>query len=97
MRVIFIASDEEVAEWKRQAKAVRMNFSVFIRAMLNGTLNGKPERSVQPRSQENPVGAGSSNTARVSKQRHRSLSDPVCEHGIERGYRCWQCGGLAKI
>lgn len=35
MRVIFIASDEEVATWKRQAHEVRMNFSVFIRYRLN--------------------------------------------------------------
>lgn len=22
---------------------------------------------------------------------------PTCRHGVERGWRCWQCGGPAKI
>jgi hypothetical protein len=36
---MFIASDDEVVEWKRQAAIVRMNFSAFIRARLNQTLS----------------------------------------------------------
>jgi hypothetical protein len=25
------------------------------------------------------------------------VSGPACKHGVRKGYRCWQCGGLAVI
>lgn len=27
----------------------------------------------------------------------RGSKGPVCKHGVEKGFRCWQCGGLAVI
>lgn len=32
----------------------------------------------------------------VKPPKQASKAGKTCEHGIERGFRCWQCGGLAK-
>ena len=98
MRIIFIASDEEAAEWKRQAAAVKMNLSVYIRARLNGLdwdaakkLAGLPQPvTAQDVGDKESAVADKPASARTPQQKS-------CEHGVQRGYRCWQCGGLAKI
>lgn len=68
MRVIFIASDEEVTKWKQQAKEVRMNFSVFIRARLNNFWPPQfgPNEFTFPRGEELAAGEASARSSDAS-------------------------------
>jgi hypothetical protein len=33
----------------------------------------------------------------IQPAKKRRPLKPKCEHGTEKGYRCWQCGGVAQI
>jgi len=41
--------------------------------------------------------ATSSKDTAIGKVSLPTRQVPRCEHGTEKGYHCWQCGGLAKV
>lgn len=90
-RIVIYLDRQELDAVKEEAGDIPL--SNWCRKKL---FNGKNEdlRSADlPRSEEVPVpkqrGAGRSERIRAPV--------PSCEHGTEKGYRCWQCGGMAKI
>ena len=77
-------SEEDLAEWKVQAAESGMLLSEWIRARCNVKI-GDGIKAFLPTA-----------VAVEGREVPKKLVK-ACEHGVDKGYRCWQCGGLAKI
>jgi hypothetical protein len=82
---------EELAKLNQRRGPVPL--SAFVRCILFPTYFelGSPGGSTV----EAVIAPADSDEPKKSKGREKTK--PVCAHGTEKGYNCWQCGGLAKI
>lgn len=90
--------DADREQWQRKAQEAGIGLSKWIREQCNEAQN----RS------HNADAVVSSSRARTST-RHRDerrgvaeevpggKSSKTCAHGTAKGYRCWQCGGIAVM
>ena len=77
---------DELAEWLQRAMAEDLSLSAWIRKRCNeeGEVLAKIIEKSSPRPPETQEPA----SRKAVKK---------CVHGTEKGYNCWQCGGLAVI
>jgi hypothetical protein len=99
-RVAAIQRGETFKEFLTQAiekelksgKEVEHGESGECRSAVDGPADvGNTEAPMPP--QADPVRTGEV----VREVRKAAAVKPTCAHGIERGYHCWLCGGLAVI
>ena len=104
-------ASEELDSWKVKAQASGKLLSEWIRARCNGEF--VPEPSIATTAvglvreselifdvDEGPSGKlVSVPVGRIEWLDRKAPNKLVksCEHGVDKDYRCWQCGGLAKI
>jgi len=92
LRTIHV-EDMDWDQWKDRAREAGISLSEWIRA----TCNAEP-----------PLNSPAKSTVRVGKaldvvtgelltKVERKSNVPCCEHGIPKGYHCWQCRGMAVI
>lgn len=100
-RLVILLSGDELAELKSLAGDVPL--AVWVRRRI---LRGE-ELATGQASARGTDASGEVISRRLPKAGTPQKSIPAevpakrnvktCSHGIERGYRCWQCGGLAVI
>lgn len=78
----------ELEEWKR--KAGPRGLARWIRERCNEDLERMHSRDVGTEARIEADVSVHDEDKKTGKRR-------VCAHGIEKGYRCWQCGGIAVI
>jgi hypothetical protein len=91
----FVSTD--VQTWKKQADALGLTLTEWITRKCNGV-----DRSVL---QKGAISEGDGLAANPVATAHETTCGPqkppakkkTCKHGVERGYHCWQCGGVAVI
>jgi hypothetical protein len=80
------------ADYKWVELQAHGNVSKWCRERILSERNQDHRSNDVPRSPEVPVVQRS-----VGAPERHSASGKTCEHGTAKGYRCWQCGGLAKV
>lgn len=97
------AGYEPLASW-----AKRMILSTFGASSPKGNRQNSSERSQRDRLATDEVGltpaTGFCDTAshyapkpEISEKTKSKREVKKCQHGTEKGYNCWQCGGIAKV
>ncbi len=90
MRITVILTDEEYVEAKRRAGLIPL--SRWFRSLMNATDRMAPAK---PKS---VVSSGEAqNVYKEVRQAVHRAARKACIHGVEKGYHCWQCKGLAVI
>jgi len=79
------------ADYKWVELQAHGNVSKWCRERILSDRNPDHREADVPRARAVSAGAGSAGTS----ERH-SASGKTCEHGTKKGYRCYNCGGLAK-
>lgn len=82
----FRVSADEVSGWKVLAKADGLSLAAWIRSRCNWIKVPNAPRI-------NVIVTPDSMRVRAAP----SKAKKVCEHGTAIGFRCWQCGGKAKV
>lgn len=88
----------ELEAWKGTAADSGTLFSEWVREACEAY--AAPESEVMPSATESVrPKSGQSIRAGVVTGEHRAVekTSAKCKHGTEKGYRCWQCGGMAKV
>lgn len=93
--------EEDLAAWKLKAVESGVLLSEWIRSVLNGHETSNSSGGVARRKtpEVHSERAGDADSARAVDRPEgdtEKRSHSSCVHGIVRGYRCWQCGGIAK-
>lgn len=97
----------DVETWRQQAKAVGFTLSEWIRRRCNAVQAPAVAEGKAAIKDENDGAMGVPVREKAAKpaRREAGTGDSVhassrpstgCEHGIAKGFNCWQCGGLAK-
>jgi hypothetical protein len=98
--------EEELDQWRAEAAKVAMPLSQWIRERCNNgnypteVLRGtRAVRVGRRRAIAEPMVAGGAIHGKDSRNITGKTGKviPTCKHGIEKGYNCWQCGGMAVI
>ena len=78
-------SADEMEVIRGSAKENGLSLSAYVRFMLlrNSTLPS--------------LGCGLPTTEKEKQAKAIKKSGPTCKHGVEKGWNCWQCGGLAQV
>jgi hypothetical protein len=93
MKALLLKIEEEIyIQWKARAKAEGLTLSAWIRSRCNEVAQVQRETVLPP----SPVESRNEQLQKV-RQNAQPRSKATCEHGTEKGYRCWQCRGIAKI
>ena len=101
---------EELDQWKREAESQAMTLSAWVRWKCGSVFveNVKPIEFEIPIEAESLHEAATMVKMKMLAERPPVMMDELrekfpkkisktCPHGTEKGYRCWNCGGLAKI
>jgi len=85
-RIDLRVSETELANWKRLAKEAGVGLSEWIRRRCNGpgaiSLKLAEDRGL---------------TTLPKTVHTKQKTAKACVHGTEKGFNCWQCGGVAKV
>lgn len=81
----------EIARWHAAAHDAGMLLSEWVRMTLNAEAIEGEVVSTELSAAEGSAVIGANRAAR------KQTKAKVCIHGTEKDYRCWQCGGLARV
>jgi hypothetical protein len=77
---------EELDSWKAAAKEDGMLVTEWIRQLCNAELaQAVPDHSILEKG------------VVTEKVENAPKPKKTCKHGKEKGYHCWQCGGVAQV
>jgi hypothetical protein len=76
----------------QSATEASLSISEWARQRLVSVHHGDDSLLKRPESHSGSDPAPAEPRAKKSK-----VGKATCAHGVERSYRCWQCGGLAKV
>lgn len=82
---------EDLSRWKLQALMDGKLLTEWIRDRCNEGCEDHREESVRP---EGVVDSGERG---IGTSERSSVSGKTCVHGTKKGWKCWQCGGIAVI
>lgn len=98
--------DKDVQTWKEKAQAAGKNLSEWIREQCNLTATGQVVVLRSENAGGEPEDHRISKVPRARKVREDVGREPVaggvmpgktCVHGVQKGYHCWQCRGMANV
>lgn len=91
-------TEEELIAWKQKAADEGMLLAEWVRENCNENLDRPVGRVEDHRAEELPRARGATSGERSTGAAVRSSKPKkTCTHGTEKGYACWQCGGLAVV
>lgn len=79
----------DLESWKAEAVGSGVLFSEWVRETLNVAIS---DNGAVP---EGRTGVGAADTVAAPPKPKKAVK--TCVHGKERGFNCWQCGGMAKV
>lgn len=86
-----------MASWKAQAAKAGKKLAEWIRERCNGAVPEVRADAEIPAPKRRKPAAGELDLPVLGEQHEAKSGKPVCEHGVEKGWRCWQCGGIANV
>ena len=88
-RIQLRVSELELSDWKDRAKESGKTLTAWIRYRCNGAPYDQTLRCGK---------AVDVVTGEMLTKVERAIKKgPTCEHGVHKGYHCWQCKGMAVI
>lgn len=102
-RFEFRVTDEELKVWRAESSEAGMLLSQWIRELCNGNQTMLRADVVQMVGGSANDGGGLAGVQAASQSGDITTVDKAprklreCAHGTPKGFRCWQCGGIAKV